>query len=246
MKSRNFVTNLQKSPWNNDIIFRRQLIRTILMDFSIQELSPSKIYQSLTHPADHDFLCRIWLGKLFIVLVDCISFEKVLNDLQSNVILFEFMWFRTPTGHLEHSLGLFRGPSLFLEEFRVQVCTVVTKMMAARCKDITLTIGFQQSSYRNVKCLSAHMLTNPDHWRFREFLFYLLGVLNLALVFGIFSHGFGEKTEVKIADVGAVPLEIRILLEKSIELVSSDLSFQKNIFWVIICELLYFIGNCIG
>jgi hypothetical protein len=68
----------------------------------------------------------------------------------------------------------------------------------------------------------------------------------LAFVFGILSHGFGEKTEVKIADVRAISLEIRILLEKPIELVSSDLSFEKNIFGVVICELLYFVGNGIG
>ncbi len=68
----------------------------------------------------------------------------------------------------------------------------------------------------------------------------------MALVFGVFAHSFRKKTEVEIADVRAIPLEEGILFKETIELISSDLSFEEYIFGVVICELLYFISDCIG
>lgn len=65
----------------------------------------------------------------------------------------------------------------------------------------------------------------------------LLGILYLTLIFGIFSHSFRQEAEIEIAHIRAVSLKVRILLEKAVELVSSDLSFEKNVFGVVIGEL---------
>jgi hypothetical protein len=110
------------------------------MDFSIQELGPSKVDQSFAHPSDYDLFCSVRWRKLLVFFSGRICFVEVMNDIEGDFIVFKAMRLGAPTGHLEHGLGLFGCPSLLFEELGVQVCTVVAQMVAAGGKDIALTV----------------------------------------------------------------------------------------------------------
>lgn len=87
------------------------------------------------------------------------------------------------------------------------------------------------------------MLTHTYHLRLLELLLNLFHVFYLALVLRVFRHGFGQQTEIKIADIGPVPLEVRVLLEETIELIPPDLPLEQNIPRIAPRQLLHLIGN---
>lgn len=95
-------------------------------------------------------------------------------------------------------------------------------MVAARGEDAAFGIALQQPAHGDVQGLPAHVLAYSYQLVFRNLFLYLFHFsLQLAFFNCSRSDSAWQHLEVEIRDVSLVPLEVRIVSEVLVELVSS-------------------------
>lgn len=99
---------------------------------------------------------------------------------------------------------------------------IFAEMMAARCEDAAFGVALKQTTHRDVQGLTTHMLAYSNQLIFRNFFLYLF---HLSLQFAFLNSSHSDSTrqhlEIEIRDISLVSLEVRIISEVLIELISS-------------------------
>lgn len=122
---------------------------------------------------------------------------------------------------------------------------VSAQVMAAGGQYAPFCITLKQTSHRDVQGLSAHMLADSNELQLSYLFLYLLWVGGKRALFdGSGGHGVGEDGEVEMGNISFESLEIGVVLEESIELVSPSLSLKQDVFAVTL-ELFLYLG-CYG
>lgn len=104
---------------------------------------------------------------------------------------------------------------------------VFAKMVAARCKDAAFCVALKQPSHGDVQGLAAHVLAYSNQLVLCYFFLYLLHLsLQLAFLYGSGSDSAGQLLEIEVRNISLVSLEVRVVSEELIELVSSRLPFE--------------------
>ena len=100
-------------------------------------------------------------------------------------------------------------------------------MMAARGKDASLNIASHHTSNGNIQRLSAHMLAYSDELALSYFLFDLFSwPSEPAFLYCCSSHCGRKMCEIEIANIAFVSLEVGVVSEELVELISTGLALK--------------------
>jgi hypothetical protein len=152
-----------------------------------------------------------------------------------------------PAGNSEQDLYFLGSEAFFFEESRIEIGVIPAEMVTAGGQNAAFGVALEQSPHGNVKCFSAHVLTDADELVLAQLHLDLLRIsVKVALLNRGVSHGVGEKGEVEVSYVALVALKVRVVLEETVKLVAPRLPLQKNVLAVAFELLIYLNRNGVG